>query len=353
LHVDLGRNDVIFYFTTCGWMMWNWLVAALGRGATIVLFDGSRFQPDPAALWRLAADESVSVFGTSASYLAALEKSGTKPGVDHDLSRLRTILSTGSPLSDESFDFIYRDIKPDVNVSSISGGTDLNGCFVGGCPVLPVYRGEIQCRCLGMDVHAWDENGRDLVGETGELVCTTAFPSMPVFFWDDEEGSAYHAAYFERFPGVWTHGDFISINERGGLRITGRSDATLNPGGVRIGTAEIYRQVEPMSEITDSIVIGQTWGDDVRVILFVRLATGHTLDDELQDRIRKAIRANCSPRHVPAKIVAVDDIPYTLSGKKVELAVRNLVHGEPVKNRDALKNPDALDCYVELEELRT
>ena len=353
LHVDVTRDDVIFYFTTCGWMMWNWLIAALGTGAAIVLYDGSPLHPNPDALWRLADEESISVFGTSASYLAAMEKAEVKPGSRFDLAPLRAVLSTGSPLSDRSFEYVYRDIKSDLCLSSISGGTDLNGCFVGGCPILPVHRGEIQCKCLGMDVHAWDEAGRDIVGEAGELVCCRAFPPMPIRFWGDEDGSAYRTAYFERFPGVWTHGDFITISEGGGIRITGRSDATLNPGGVRIGTAEIYRVVEPLEAVADSVVIGQRWDDDVRVVLFVKLADGHELSEELEQTIRSAIRSNCSPRHVPAKIVAVDDVPYTLSGKKVELAVRKIVHGESVANRDALKNPEALECFADLAELKS
>jgi acetoacetyl-CoA synthetase len=354
LHVDLRREDVIFYYTTCGWMMWNWLVAALGTGATIVLFDGSPFHPDPEVLWRLAEEEGISVFGTSASYLAALEKTRVAPGKKFRLEKLRAILSTGSPLSDHSYDYVYREIKKDLRLSSISGGTDLNGCFVDGCPILPVRRGEIQCRCLGMDVRAWDESGRDVVDEPGELVCATAFPSMPLGFFGDADGSAYRAAYFERFPGVWTHGDFMTISRRGGIRISGRSDATLNPGGVRIGTAEIYRQLEPLAEIADGLAIAQRWrDDDVRVVLFVKLASGHALTEQLKDRIKSTIRANCSPRHVPARIVAVADIPYTLSGKKVELAVRNIVHGEPVRNRDALRNPEALECFADLPELRT
>jgi acetoacetyl-CoA synthetase len=341
LHVDLTPDDVLFYFTTCGWMMWNWLAAGLGTGAAIVLYDGSPLYRGPDALWRLAEADGVTVFGTSASYIAALEKVRATPGSDFDLSRLRTILSTGSPLTDRSFDYVYRRIKADLCLASISGGTDLNGCFVGGCPVLPVYRGAIQCRCLGMDVR--DEQGRDVVGRPGELVCASAFPSMPLSFWGDEDGAAYRSAYFSRFPGVWTHGDFITINRRGGVRISGRSDATLNPGGVRIGTAEIYRQVEPLDAVADSIVIGQRRAGDTRVILFVKLAEGHTLTPDLEQAIRTAIRTNCSPRHVPAKIMAVDDIPYTLSGKKVELAVRQIVHGETVANRDALRNPEALD----------
>jgi acetoacetyl-CoA synthetase len=353
LHVDMKRDDVLFYFTTCGWMMWNWLVAALGTGAAIVLYDGSPFRPNPDALWQLAETEGVTVFGTSASYLAALEKAGRKPGRCFDLSRLRTVLSTGSPLSDRSFEYVYRDINPDLCLASISGGTDLNGCFVGGCPILPVYRGEIQCKCLGMDIRAWDDDGRDIVERAGELVCATAFPSMPIGFWGDADGSAYRAAYFERFAGVWTHGDYITINDRGGIRISGRSDATLNPGGVRIGTAEIYRQVEPLEAVADSVVIGQSWAGDTRVVLFVKLAEGHELSKELRETIRAAIRSNCSPKHVPDRIIAVDDIPYTLSGKKVELAVTKIVHGEPVANLDALRNPEALDGYADLEELKT
>jgi acetoacetyl-CoA synthetase len=276
-----------------------------------------------------------------------------KPRESFALAPLRTVLSTGSPLADESFDYVYRDVKADVCLSSISGGTDLNGCFVGGNPIGPVYRGEIQCRCLGMDVHAFDEEGRPVVDALGELVCTSAFPSMPLSFWGDDDGSAYRAAYFERYPGAWHHGDFIEINGRGGVRIYGRSDATLNPGGVRIGTAEIYRQVEPLAEIEDSLVIGQQWEDDTRVILFVKMAAGRELTPELVKRIRGAIKTNCSPRHVPAKIIPVRDIPYTISMKKVEIAVRDVVHGRAVKNRDALKNPEALDLYRDLAELKT
>jgi len=353
LHVDLKPADHIFYFTTCGWMMWNWLVSALGVGTTVVLFDGSPFYPNPSALWQLAQDEKVSVFGTSAKYLAALEKEGVRPGREFDLSNLRAVLSTGSPLSEELFEFVYRDIKDDLLLASISGGTDLNGCFAGGNPMGPVYRGELQCRQLGMDVHSFDECGKPVIGQKGELVCTSAFPSMPIYFWDDEDGSKYREAYFAEYPGIWRHGDFIEINERGGVKIFGRSDATLNPGGVRIGTAEIYRQIESMNEILDSIVIGQDWDeDDVRVVLFVKMREGFELDDELRGRIRKLVRTNCSPRHVPAKIIQVADIPYTISGKKVELAVRKVVHGEEVKNRDALANPESLECYNDLEELK-
>jgi acetoacetyl-CoA synthetase len=352
LHTDLRREDNIFYFTTCGWMMWNWLVCALGVGATVSLFDGSPFHPDPSALMSFVEQERVTIFGPSAKYIAAIEKAGVKPAAHFDLSALRAILSTGSPLSDESFDYVYREIKQDLCLSSISGGTDLNGCFVGGNPMGPVYRGEIQCRCLGMDVHAFDANGKPVLDKTGELVCTSAFPSMPIFFWADEDGSSYRSAYFERYPGIWHHGDFIEINDHGGVRIYGRSDATLNPGGVRIGTAEIYRQVEPLDEIDDSLVIAQDWEDDVRIVLFLKMAGEHRLDDALAKRIKTAIRANCSPRHVPAKILETKDIPYTISMKKVELAVRDIIHGRPVKNRDALKNPEALDLYRDLAELR-
>ncbi|MCK4871350.1 MAG: acetoacetate--CoA ligase [Phycisphaerales bacterium] len=352
LHSDVKREDNIFYFTTCGWMMWNWLVCSLGLGATVTLFDGSPFHPDPDALMRLAEEEKITIFGTSARYIAALEKAGVKPRERFDLATLKAILSTGSPLADESFDYVYRDIKADLCLSSISGGSDLNGCFVAGNPMGPVYRGEIQCRCLGMDVHAYGEAGTPVLNETGELICAAAFPPMPIYFWADPDGAAYRSAYFDRYPGVWHHGDFISINDRGGVRIFGRSDTTLNPGGVRIGTAEIYRQVEPLDEIEDSLVIGQEWDDDVRVILFVKLRAGQSLTDDLVKMIRTNIRRNCSPRHVPAKIIAVDDIPYTISMKKVELAVRNVIHGRPVKNRDALKNPESLDLYKDLPDLR-
>jgi len=352
LHADLKREDNIFYFTTCGWMMWNWLVCSLGAGATITLFDGSPFHPDPAALWRLAEQEKITIFGTSAKYLAALEQAGVKPRQQFDLSPLKAVLSTGSPLAEESFDYVYRDVKNDVCLSSISGGTDLNGCFVGGNPMGPVYRGEIQCRQLGMDVHAFDNEGRPVINQTGELVCCTAFPSMPIYFWGDDDGSLYRAAYFERYPGVWHHGDFIEITEHGGVRMLGRSDATLNPGGVRIGTAELYRQVEPFDEIDDALVVGQDWEGDVRVILFLKLAEGHELTPELVNKIRSAIKTNCSPRHIPAKIIPVPDIPYTLNMKKVELAVRNIIHGKPVKNRAALRNPECLDAFENLPQLR-
>jgi acetoacetyl-CoA synthetase len=353
LHTDLTRADTIFYFTTCGWMMWNWLVSSLAAGATVVLYDGNPFHPDPSVLWRLAQDEKITVFGTSAGYLAALQASGLAPGEVFDLGPLRTLLSTGSPLSTEGFEFVYRCIKGDLQLASISGGTDLNGCFALGNPMAPVYAGELQCRGLGMKVEAFDEMGRSVVGQKGELVCTAPFPSMPIYFWNDDDGSKYRAAYFDLFPDVWRHGDWIEITERGGVVIYGRSDATLNPGGVRIGTAEIYRQMELVEEIEDCVVIGQDWKNDVRVILFVKLMPGRVLDEALKEKIRRTIRQNASPRHVPAKIIAVPDVPYTLNMKKVELAVRKMVHDLPVRNRDALRNPEVLEFFRDLPELRT
>ena len=353
LHTDLTREDTIFYFTTCGWMMWNWLVSALSQGATVLLYDGSPFHPDPGALWKLAQDEKITVFGTSARYIAALEKAGEKPGGKYDLSALRAILSTGSPLPEEGFHYVYREVKREVQLASISGGTDLNGCFALGNPLGPVYAGELQCRGLGMKVEAFGEGGTPVVGQKGELVCTAPFPSMPLYFWDDPDGQKYHNAYFDVYPGVWTHGDYCEITGTGGVIITGRSDATLNPGGVRIGTAEIYRQVETIPEIADSIVVGQDWEDDVRVILFVKMAEGKELSGELKRDIARTIRQNTTPRHVPAKIIAVRDIPYTINMKKVELAVKKIIQGEPVLNRDALANPEVLDDYRDLAELKT
>ncbi len=352
LHTDLKRADTIFYFTTCGWMMWNWLTASLGVGATLVLFDGNPFYPDPGALWRMAQDEKITVFGTSAGYLAALQNAGVKPGKEYDLSSLRAVLSTGSPLPDEGFEFVYDQIKSDLQLASISGGSDLNGCFALGNPMGPVYTGELQCRGLAMKVFAYADDGQPLVGEQGELVCTAPFPSMPIYFWDDPEGKRYHSAYFDQFPGVWTHGDYIQVSERGGVTMLGRSDATLNPGGVRIGTAELYRQVEQFDEIEDSVVIGQSWANDIRVILFVKMAPGHGLDADMEKRIKAAIRTHASPRHVPAKILAVPDIPYTLNMKKVELAVKKIVEGKAVLNKDALRNPEALECFANLPELQ-
>jgi acetoacetyl-CoA synthetase len=351
LHTDLKREDTVFYFTTCGWMMWNWLTSSLAAGATLVLFDGSPFHPDPGVLWKMAQDEKITIFGTSARYLAALEKEGIAPRQTYDLSPLRAVLSTGSPLPVESFHYVYREIKKDVQLSSIAGGTDLNGCFALGNPLLPVYEGELQCRGLAMKVKAYTVEGKPVVGEQGELVCEAPFPSMPLYFWKDPDNEKYLNAYFRVFPNIWTHGDFIEITENGGVIFYGRSDATLNPGGVRIGTADIYRQVETLEEVADSIVIGQDWDNDVRIILFVKLASGVEFNETLVKKINKTIRENTSPRHVPAKIIPVADIPYTINMKKVELAVRNVVHGKPVTNKDALANPQALDLYRDLPEL--
>lgn len=353
LHTDLRQNDVIFYYTTCGWMMWNWLISSLALGATVVLYDGSPFAPRPEILWDIAALEKVTHFGTSAKYLSALEKAGVKPIHSHDLSALRALMSTGSPLAHEGFDFVYRDIKHDICLSSISGGTDIISCFALGNPTLPVYRGELQCKGLGMAVDIYDDEGRSVMNQKGELVCTRSFPSMPIGFWNDADGKKYHQAYFERFPRCWAHGDYGEQNDHGGIIIYGRSDAVLNPGGVRIGTAEIYRQVEKVPEVLEAIAIGQDWDNDVRVVLFVRLREGQSLDGALSDRIRKVIRDNTTPRHVPARIIQVADIPRTISGKIVELAVRNVVHGLPVKNTDALANPQALDLFRDLPELKT
>ncbi len=353
LHTDLCREDRIFYFTTCGWMMWNWLVSSLSSGATVMLYDGSPFIPEPGSMWQLAQDEKFTVFGTSARYLAAVEKAGVSPGRGFDLSTIRTILSTGSPLSVESFHFVYDQIKPDVQLASISGGTDIISCFALGNPIGPVHAGQLQCRGLGMAVEAYDFEGKPVLGEKGELVCTKAAPSMPIYFWSDPDGQKYRDAYFDVFPGVWHHGDFIEITDTGGVIIYGRSDATLNPGGVRIGTAEIYRQVENLEEIADSLVVGQNWEGDVRVILFVRLQPEVEFNEDLVKKIKTTIRVNTTPRHVPAKILPVDDIPYTISGKKVEMAVGKVIHGQEVKNKDALANPQALDLYADLAELKS
>jgi acetoacetyl-CoA synthetase len=352
LHTDLKRTDTIFYFTTCGWMMWNWLTSSLAVGATVVLYDGNPFHPQPDALWEMARDEKITVFGTSAGYIAALQNAGVKPGKSYDLKTLRAVLSTGSPLSIEGFEFIYREVKADLQLASISGGTDLNGCFALGNPMLPVYAGELQCRGLAMDVRAFDELGNELIDEQGELVCCKPFPSMPIYFWQDPDGSKYHNAYFDVFPNIWRHGDFITVTRRGGVVMHGRSDATLNPGGVRIGTAEIYRQLEQMAEIDDSVVVGQDWKNDVRVILFVKLAEGVELTAGLKDKIKQTIRSNASPRHVPAKIIRVPEIPYTLNMKKVELAVKKAIQGQAVLNKDALSNPQVLDFYANISELR-
>jgi acetoacetyl-CoA synthetase len=353
LHCDLKKDDTVFYFTTCGWMMWNWLVCSLAVGSSAVLFDGNPFHPEADSLWQLAQDEKISIFGTSAGYLSALQATGLKPKEKFDLSPLKAVLSTGSPLSAESFEYVYGDIKADIQLASIAGGSDINGCFVGGNPMGPVYSGEIQCRCLGMKIEAFDDNGQAVIGAEGELVCRAPSPSMPIYFFNDQDNQRYLDAYFREYPGTWRHGDFIMINERGGVVIQGRSDATLNPGGVRIGTAEIYRQVEGMNEIADSLVIGQNWKSDVRVVLFVKLAEGSELSEDLVAQIKKNIRTNASPRHVPAKIIAVPDIPYTLNMKKVEIAVKKIVEGKAVLNKDALRNPEALDFYADLAELQT
>ena len=353
LHTDLKREDTIFYFTTCGWMMWNWLVSSLAIGATLVLYDGSAMYPEPGAMWRLAEEEKITIFGTSARYLALQEKEGLHPGRDYDLSTLKTILSTGSPLSPESFRYVYREISRDVQLASISGGTDLNGCFALGNPLGPVIEGELQCRGLGMKVEAFDSKGRSVINRKGELVCSMPFPSMPISFWDDPDDARYRKAYFSVYPGVWAHGDYILITETGGVIIYGRSDATLNPGGVRIGTTEIYHLTEAIPDIADSLAVGQKWENDERVILFVKMVAGRELTAELKEKIRLAIRENVSPHHVPAKIIGVADIPYTINMKKVELAVKNVIHGEPVLNRDAFANPEALELFRDLEELQS
>ncbi len=351
LHVDLEPDDRFFYFTTCGWMMWNWLVSGLASEATLLLYDGSPFHPDGRVLFDLADREGMTVFGTSAKYIDAVHKAGLEPARSHDLSSLRTILSTGSPLSPESFDFVYESIKRDVCLSSISGGTDIISCFVGGNPIGPVWRGEIQARGLGMRVEVFDDDGRPLRGEKGELVCTAPFPSVPLGFWNDPDGSRFRAAYFERYPNAWCHGDYVELTEHGGIIIHGRSDAVLNPGGVRIGTAEIYRQVEQLDEVVESLAVGQRWENDVRVVLFVVLREGLALDEALAQRIREQIRRNATPRHVPARILQAPDLPRTKSGKIAELAVRAMVHGEAVKNREALANPESLEHFRARPEL--
>ena len=352
LHAGIREGDRVFYFTTCGWMMWNWLVSGLASGSTLLLYDGSPFYPDGNVLFDFAQAEQMTHFGTSAKFIDAVRKAGLEPAKSHDLSSVRTIASTGSPLAPENFEFVYRSIKQDVHLASISGGTDIVSCFVLGIPILPVWKGEIQGPGLGMAVDVWDDNGRPLRSGKGELVCTKAFPSMPIGFWNDPSGEKYRSAYFDRFDNVWCHGDFAEWTAHGGIVIHGRSDATLNPGGVRIGTAEIYNQVEQMPEILEAICIGQDWEDDVRVVLFVRLANGVELDEALEKKIRDRIRTGASPRHVPAKIIAVADIPRTKSGKITELAVRDVVHGREVKNKEALANPEALELYRDLPELK-
>ncbi|MGF6094607.1 acetoacetate--CoA ligase [Pseudomonas sp. 18175] len=351
LHADLTADDCLFYYTTCGWMMWNWLVSVLAIGATAVLYDGSPFHPGPERLIDLIDAEKISVFGTSPKFLATLEKAGLQPRLSHHLGSLKGMISTGSPLSPQSYDYVYREIKGELCLSSMSGGTDIVSCFVIGNPVLPVRRGEMQCKSLAMAIEVWDDQGQPLVDEKGELVCTRHFPAMPIGLWNDPDQKKLRASYFSQFPGVWAQGDYAEQRSNGSLLIHGRSDAVLNPGGVRIGTAEIYRQVEKVPQVLESLAIGQRWQDDVRVVLFVRLNDGVELDETLEQQIRQVIRANTTPRHVPAKILTVTDIPRTISGKIVELAVRNVVHGEQVKNTDALANPQALEEFRDRPEL--
>jgi len=352
LHTDLTEDDKIFYFTTCGWMMWNWLVSSLAVGSTIVLYEGSPFYPNSSSLWKLAEELNITVFGTSAKFIAACQEAKVTPKKNHNLNKMRVILSTGSPLVEENYDYIYKNVKNDVILSSISGGTDLISCFALGNPMLPVYRGEIQCRGLGMAVESYDINGQFNLNQKGELVCKIAFPSMPIYFWNDENGDKYHQAYFSTYPNIWHHGDYILINNHGGIIIYGRSDATLNPGGVRIGTAEIYRVVDNFSEVSDSLVVSQDWGEDERIILFIKLAKDRIISDELINNIKSIIKKSCSPRHVPAKILEIDDIPYTISGKKVEIAVKKIINGEKINNKDALANPQSLDLYRNIKELQ-
>lgn len=353
LHGDVRPGDRVFYFTTCGWMMWNWLVSALACKASLVLYDGSPFYPDGNVLWEYAESVKLTQFGTSAKYIDALKKNNLEPGSNYDLSWLRTIWSTGSVLAPESFDYVYQSIKQDVCLSSISGGTDIVSCFVLGCPILPVYRGESQCRGLGLAVDVFDDDGQSIKNQKGELVCTQTFPCQPVYFWGDANGEKYHDAYFAHFENVWHHGDYVMLNDHGGVTIYGRSDATLNPGGVRIGTAEIYRHVEQLEEVVESIVIGQDWDSDVRVVLFVVLRPELTLDHALIEKIRQTIRQKCTPRHMPARVIQVAEIPRTKSGKIVELAVREVVHNRPVKNIHSLANAEALEHFRNIAELQT
>ncbi len=351
LHSNIYQDDTIFYFTTCGWMMWNWLVSNLAIGAAIVLYDGSPFQPNSNAMWDMVDELGITHFGTSAKYIEACRQKGLNPIKTHSLESMRTIFSTGSPLVEESFDYVYNHIKKEIQLASISGGTDIISCFAGGNPTLPVYRGELQSITLGMDVAAYNPEGNPIQNEKGELVCRKAFPSMPIHFWNDPNGEKYHQAYFDVLPGIWYHGDYIEINDHGGVQIFGRSDATLNPGGVRIGTAEIYRVVDTFDEVEDSLVVGQKWKDDERVILFIKLNKKCILTENLTKQIKQSIRNNCSPRHVPAIVLETKDIPYTINGKKVEIAVKKIIHGDKVSNKDALANPESLDLYQNLNEL--
>ena len=352
LQSDVRASDGLFFFTTCGWMMWNWMVSTLMLGARIVIYEGNPFHPGPERLWQIAAQEKLTHFGVSAKYIDAVRNAGYRPTDHLDLGTMRVVMTTGSPLSVDGFDFVYSAISPTVQLSSISGGTDIISCFVLGCPTVPVIAGEIQVRGLGMDVAVLDDNGTPVVGEQGELCCLSPFPSMPIKFWNDPGDEKYKAAYFEHFPGIWRHGDWATMTKRGGVIIHGRSDATLNPGGVRIGTAEIYRQVEAFDEVLEALVIGQPWQDDVRVILFVRLAAGISLNEALTNTLKLAIRNGATPRHVPAKIIAIADIPRTRSGKITELAVRDIIQAKPVKNTEALANPEALDYFRDLPQLR-
>ena len=352
LHCNIYPEDTIFYFTTCGWMMWNWLVSNLAIGAAIVLYDGSPLQPNSNAMWDMVDELGITHFGTSAKYIDACRQEGLSPIKTHSLESMRTIFSTGSPLVEESFDYVYNQIKKEIQLASISGGTDIISCFAGGNPTLPVYRGELQSITLGMDVAAYNPEGNAIQNEKGELVCRKAFPSMPIHFWNDPNGEKYHQAYFDVLPGIWYHGDYIEINDHGGVQIFGRSDATLNPGGVRIGTAEIYRVVDTFDEVEDSLVVGQKWEDDERVILFIKLNKKRIFTENLTKQIKQSIRNNCSPRHVPAIVLETKDIPYTINGKKVEIAVKKIIHGHTVANKDALANPESLDLYQNLNELR-
>jgi acetoacetyl-CoA synthetase len=351
LHTGVADGDKLFYFTTCGWMMWNWLVCGLGAGATLILFDGAPFFREGRILWEIAEQEGINIFGVSAKYISALENTDVRPKRDFSLPMLRVVLSTGSPLAPESFDFVYEAIGDNLQLASISGGTDILSCFALGNPLLPVRRGELQCKGLGMATEVYNEDGRSVIGEYGELVCTKPFPSAPIAFWNDVGGKRYKAAYFEQFPGLWAQGDFAEVTPSGGLVIHGRSDAVLNPGGVRIGTAEIYRQVEKLDAVVEGLAIGQQWEGDVRIVLFVLLKEGASLNETLIALIRKTIRDNTTPRHVPAKVIAVPEIPRTKSGKIVELAVRSIVHGEAVNNTQALANPEALEHFRDLAEL--
>ncbi len=350
LHSNINSDQRVFYFTTCGWMMWNWFISSLALGATLVLYDGNPFYPAPDALLKMADELNIDFFGTSAKYIASLEAAGVKPKEISDFKNLKVIASTGSPLSDESFEYVYRDWKKDVQLSSIAGGTDIISCFVLGSPTLPVYKGEIQCKGLGMDIDCFDDEGNTVIDDQGELVCKTAFPSMPIYFWNDEDGKKYHDAYFDVFPGIWHHGDYIDITKNGGIIMLGRSDATLNPQGVRIGTAEIYRVVENIPEVEDSVVVGHKVDGDEQVVLFVKLKEGITLNEDLIKTIASSIRKNCSPRHVPSVCKQVKDIPYTINGKKVEVAVKKIIHGLEVKNKDALANAECLDEFVGILE---